>query len=324
MPKEEKKKKPYFIRIDPRRRSKRYYIQNSVKTTVVKRKPINTKTTSRKKIDNDVEFSKKIITDKNAKKTAFEEIKSLALKVKESNLSLSDNPHFKLLLELVLDNKIDNNLRLKILEELRDIDFDASLVVLEKLLRKISEKIEFKINNLRIINKQAKVIIQGNTFQINKGVIKIEESNKREGYFIDPMYCKYPVSINKLMKEVNELYSDGETNSVFRAVRVLVENYLVEVLAKNYPDNEALWRKEDKILEFSKLITNLFHERNILVNANIRPYSGNIEEIVENLNQIRRRCNNPAHSPIPQTNGQVEELKDYVNRVIPILYELLK
>ena len=301
----------------------------SKKTTVItKRRPITPPKYSNRQIESNSDSLEKTYHLKLKSgnlEEAFNFIEEIAHSIRKSEIILENNPDFKLLIKTCKDRELDKIVRLKAIIELRKIDLKICLEIIEEILRNISENIETKIDVVKIIDKSISVISQGDSYIIGNGsVINSIKPKKKSSYFIDPKYCQYPTNLFKISKEINELYTDGYTTPIFGETRVLIENYLIEVIAKNYPDNVELWRTANQTHILSILISNLFRNPGIFVQANIRPYPDNINEIKENLQDIVRRCNNAAHNGIPQTDGQVEELKDKVNRVIPILYELLK
>jgi len=257
--------------------------------------------------------------------TAINCVKELVDSIKETQIPFDKNPLFDLLLFTCKDGNLNDIIRIKALESLRELNLEKYLETEDVILRNLKNNINFKIKIVKIFDKSISVISNGNSYIIDKvTVINYNKIEKKNENFMNPEFCQYPVTLSIIAKEINELYKDGYITPIFREVRVLLENYLIEVINKNYPSNPELYRTDNMILELSKLINNLFTDRNIIVNINIRPYHENIEEIESNLREIVRRCNNVAHNDLPATPGQLEELKDRVNRVLPILYKLMK
>lgn len=316
-------RKPGYHRIAGTRR----FLSSKNTTRTAKRRPITPPKYTNRKIENNSDSLEKNYNSKLKSRNleeVFNFIEKIVDSLKNSEIILENNPNFNLLIKISKNRELDKIVRLKALVELRKIDLEIYLEIKEEILRNINENIEFKIDTVKIIDKRISVISQGDSYIFGKGLFGISNSSKKKLVnFIDPKYCQYPTNLFKISKTINELYKDGFTNPLFGEVRVLIENYIIEVIAKSYPNNDEMWRTNTKILQLSKLIDNLFHKPNILVKANIRPYPENIKEIKENLQDIVRRCNNATHNDIPLTDGQVGELKDKVNRVIPILYKML-
>lgn len=291
--------------------------------SIVKKSPVSNSESLPRNTIKEIENFKKQYVSVNID-SVISLIEKWAKITKESD-NLDIRNHFtKLLVQIGLDKKADKIIRLKALEQLLDLNVELYFKLREKILRNLEEKIEFKIDSIKIVDKSVKVYSQGNAYVIgNNSMVNISDTKRKFDNFIDPNYCQHPTTLLITAEEINALYKDGYTKSLFGVTRTLVENYLLEVIAKVYPGNSNLWRTGNSTLMMSRLIDNLFRDPNILVNANTRPYAGNISEIKDNLNEIARRCNNAMHNAIPITDGQVEELKDYVNRVIPYLYKLI-
>ena len=140
-------------------------------------------------------------------------------------------------------------------------------------------------------------------------------------YFKDPIY-------KKLVEELNGVYTNGYNTSVFMLTRKLTENFMIEIIKKEYLGEDDLWSYTNKngeqcIENFSDLIRNLFKNPNIIAKAHTSAFTTTIDRIKEKLEDIREKTNPVVHSiAIIPSDKDTEELRDIVESVFPALIKM--
>lgn len=134
---------------------------------------------------------------------------------------------------------------------------------------------------------------------------------------------------NDLIKEINIAYKFGLNTAIFQLTRKFVENCIIEILRKYYPQQDELWQYTrnniTRIQNFSTLIENLFTDPNIFSRVNVSAFETTIEQIEVNLDDIRTKTNPVVHSiAFYPSKTKVEELKDIISSLMPILSKMLE
>lgn len=182
-------RKPGYHKISDGRR----FHRSKKNTQTIKRRIITSPKNTNKQIENQsnsLEENYSIKLKSGNLEEAFNFIDEIVDSIKNSELSPEKNPNFKLLIKISKDKELNKIIRLKVLSELRKLDLKMYIECAEEILRNISEKIEFKINTVKIVDKTIRVISQGDSYILGKGsIINFNKTKKKLSYFIDPKYC---------------------------------------------------------------------------------------------------------------------------------------
>lgn len=135
---------------------------------------------------------------------------------------------------------------------------------------------------------------------------------------------KEDVFYKDLSHEINNCYKRGCHTAVFVLLRKLLENLLIDVLRKKYPENEG-----DNIDIYYGRNTNRFHDFSILLKKLERRKSEfgadgeAVEEFLKRIKPFKLEANSKAHSIIIQ--GRKEDIdKPEIERTLGLLLRLNK
>lgn len=157
---------------------------------------------------------------------------------------------------------------------------------------------------------------------------RIRTKKRKTVNFINLDYFEGPI-YPQIVKELNRAYKKELNTCIFFLSRKILENYVIDILKENFPQRKDLWQYTKRngvivIHSLSKLITNLCKEKNLLPKANLSNYHTNIQDFEHKLNKIKNITNPSVHSlAITPQDIDVNELKDLMNSVFPILYRLM-
>ena len=245
--------------------------------------------------------------------------------IHNNNNDLKNNIHYQLLLLLCKKMNLKNNLRLKAIDTLFKLDREEYTKYIKSILSNNKEEVAFQINIIKNIDRR-KQISHTRISNINKQIIRVNEQiEKIKSNFMDPEFFFMPRN-REYVKEINRLYQENFNKEVAVACGVLLENYLLPLLMKNYPKKEELYFKDNgKIRNFYSMIENLFHNPKILLKkAGLNSDSDIINSLKARMHKIRETRNYYVHpdSTYP-TKKEIEELKDEMNSLFKILFSFM-
>jgi hypothetical protein len=189
------------------------------------------------------------------------------------------------------------------------------LLYIKHFLKKLTSKLDDEIlNDYPTINEYIQ-----NGFKLNdEQQVKMEEYLKYEDF-------KFPDSFYKdLIDEINKCYGIGAYSAVRILTRKLLENLLIDIFKTAKLEKEKYYDgSRNEFRAFSKLIKLLELE----LSQNSKKLHGylfnnEITDLIEYLENFRKKGNSNAHSIIVKTRKEdIEEEKEDLIHVIRILIE---
>jgi len=238
---------------------------------------------------------------------------------------LSKNKYYNLLYAIYLSPEFNIKLKTAIL----NIIFERNIEVYQHLVNdllsnhnddytlvfEISTHIDQRSWDYSIKNK---IILPNNELFINRGKI-IDK-----GYFLDPELFKTSYNRFKIVEKINEFYKRSENRAIATECRVLQEIIIRDIILKYYPNPRELLERNDRSLEHTVLIENLFSNHQIVRLASFEPREDNITYYKNKMLNIKNWGNFTVHNPVFPNNPDIESLKEDVNSIFPFLMEIEK
>ena len=183
---------------------------------------------------------------------AFDVIESIIERIKRSKEDHINNPSFNLLVDICLNEKLSNKVRLFTLAELLKIDVEKFVEIRKKIWDNEIEDLTFQINVIKITDKPTKIdSLNEITQYVEQKTIEKQGTKIRAELFIDSIYFKLTSHII-IVKELNDTFQLGFKQVIFFLTRKLFENYIRELIHSYSKNDTSLWLN----VKFYNLIEN--------------------------------------------------------------------
>lgn len=253
--------------------------------------------------------------------------------VRTINISSSFDA-IEILFDIIKDERIEDTARIKAIQFVYEKDFYRASKILGEIMNLDNQSLKMKSEVRQYLSKIGKRLGHDNPEEYIKIVfdsilVKREEPKKlttTEDVFVEPKLFNEPF-YSDLVDELNKAYNYKIYTAVFLLSRKLIENTIIEILRKKFPNEKNLWERirnqETLLVNLYNLIENLCKKTSIFTQANISSTKSNIDQIRGNFHLIRNKTNLVVHSiSIIPNDSHIKDLKDLINAVIPILYKL--